>query len=75
LEQLGIQTAFIKPVSTWENGYNESFKGKPRDELVNRQIVYNLKEAKTLIKNWRIEYNPARPNSSLNYRPSAPEAA
>jgi len=74
LEQLGIQTAFIEPGSTWENGYNEGFNGKPRDKLVNRQIVYNLKEAKTLIKNCRIEYNTARPNSSLNYRPLAPEA-
>jgi len=74
LEQLGIQTAFIEPGSPWENGYNESFNGKLRDGLVNREIVYNLKEAKTLIENWRIEYNTVRPNSSINYRPSALEA-
>ena len=73
LERLGIRTVFIEPGSRWENGYNESVNGKLRDELLNREIFYNLKEAMTLIENWRIEYNTVRPHSSLDYRPPAPE--
>jgi transposase InsO family protein len=75
LERLGLRTAFIKPGSPWENGYNESFNGKLRDELLNGEIFYNLKEAKVLIENWRQEYNTVRPHSSLGYRPPAPEVA
>ena len=74
LERVGIKTAFIEPGSLWENGYNESFNGKLRDELLNREIFYNLKEAKVLIECWRKEYNMLRPHSSLGYRPPAPEA-
>jgi transposase InsO family protein len=74
LEHLGTRTAFIEPGSPWENGYNESFNGKLRDELLNREIFYNLREAKVLNENWRIEYNTVRPHSSLDYRPPAPEA-
>jgi transposase InsO family protein len=73
LERLGIKTAFIEPGSPWENGYNESFNGKLRDELLNREIFYNIKEAKVVIENWRKEYNTVRPHSSLDYRPPAPE--
>jgi len=73
LQRLGVKTAFIEPGSPWENGYNESFNGKLRDELLNREIFYNLKEAKVLIDNWRKEYNTVRPHSSLGYRPPAPE--
>ena len=74
LHRLGVKTAFIEPGSPWENGYNESFNGKLRDELLNRELFYNLKEAKILIENWRKEYNTVRPHSSLDYRPPAPEA-
>ena len=49
LERIGVKTAFIESGSPWENGYNESFNGKLRDELLNREIFYNLKEAKVLI--------------------------
>ena len=65
---------FIEPGSPWENGYNESFNGKLRDELLNGEIFYNLKEAKVMIEKWRQEYNTMRPHSSLNYRAPAPEA-
>ncbi len=74
LERIGVKTAFIEPGSPWENGYNESFNGKLRDELLNGEVFYNLKEAKVLIENWRMEYNTVRPHSSLGYRPPAPEA-
>ena len=57
-----------------ENGYNESFNGKLRDELLNGEIFTTLLEAQVLIENWRKEYNQFRPHSSLGYRPPAPEA-
>jgi transposase InsO family protein len=73
LERIGSQTLFIEPGSPWENGYNESFNGKLRDELLNGEIFYTLKEAKVLIEQWRRHYNTVRPHSSLGYRPPAPE--
>ncbi len=74
LKQVGVKTLFIEPGSPWENGYNESFNGTLREELLNREIFYTLKEAKVLIEQWRREYNTIRPHSSLGYRPPAPEA-
>ncbi|MDH4291777.1 MAG: IS3 family transposase [Dehalococcoidia bacterium] len=74
LNRLGVKTLFIEPGSPWENGYIESFNGKLRDELLNRETFYTLIEAKVLIEQWRKEYNQVRTHSSLNYRPPAPEA-
>jgi len=74
LERLEIKTLFIEPGSPWENGYIESFNGKLRDELLNREIFTTLIEAKVLIADWRKEYNQVRPHSALGYRPPAPEA-
>ena len=74
LSKLGVKTLFIEPGSPWENGYIESFNGKLRDELLNREIFTTLTEAKILIEQWRREYNQVRPHSSLRYRPPAPEA-
>jgi len=74
LNRLGVKTLFIEPGSPWENGYIESFNGKMRDELLNREIFTNMTEAKILIEGWRKEYNQVRPHSALNYRPPAPEA-
>ena len=74
LERLGVKTLFIEPGSPWENGYIESFNGKLRDELLNREIFTTLTEAKVLIEQWRKEYNQISPHSSLGYRPPAPEA-
>jgi putative transposase len=73
LGRIGVKTLFIEPGSPWENGYNESFNGKLRDELLNGEIFYTLKEAKVMIERWRQEYNTVRPHSSLGYRPPAPE--
>ena len=73
LQQIGSRTLFIEPGSAWENGYNESFNGKLRDELLNGEIFYSLKEAKIIIEQWRQHYNTIRPHSSLGYRPPAPE--
>jgi len=74
LTRVGVKTLFIEPGSPWENGYIESFNGKLRDELLNREIFTTLIEAKVLIGGWRKEYNQVRPHSSLGYRPPAPEA-
>jgi len=74
LNRAGVKTLFIEPGSPWENGYIESFNGKLRDELLNREIFTTLIEAKILIEQWRREYNQVRPHSSLGYRPPAPEA-
>ncbi len=74
LKRVGVRTLFIEPGSSWENGYCESFNGKLRDELLNGEIFYTLKEAKILIERWPIHYNTVRPHSALGYRPPAPEA-
>ena len=50
LNRLGVKTLFIERGSPWENGYVESFNGKLRDELLNREIFITLEEAKTLIQ-------------------------
>jgi putative transposase len=74
LGRLGVKTLFIERGSPWENGYIESFNGKMRDELLDREIFTTLDEAKVLISQWRKEYNQVRPHSALGYRPPAPEA-
>ena len=71
---VGSKTAFIEPGSPWENGYCESFNARFRDELLNGEIFYTLKEAQILIEQWRIHYNTVRPHSALGYRPPAPES-
>jgi len=70
---VGAKTAYIEPGSPWENGYVESFNGKLRDELMNAEVFNTLKEAQTLIEQWRVHFNTMRPHSSLGYRPPAPE--
>ncbi len=74
LGRVGVRTLFIEPGSPWENGYNESFNGKLRDELLKREIFYSLEEAQVLVEQWRQIYNKVRPHSALGYRPPAPEA-
>jgi len=74
LGNLGTGTLYIEPGSPWENGYCESFNGKLRDECLNGEIFYSLREAQIVIENWRVEYNTRRPHSALGYRPPAPAA-
>ena len=74
LKAVGVKTLYITPGSPWENGYNESFNGKLRDEVLNVEIFDTLLEARVVIERWRQEYNHVRPHSSLGYRPPAPEA-
>ena len=57
LGKVGTKTLYIEPGSPWENGYCESFNGKLRDEFLNGEIFYSLKEAQILTERWRVEYN------------------
>ena len=70
---VGAQSAYIEPGSPWENGYCESFNARFRDELLDREIFYSLREAQILIEPWRRHYNTKRPHGALDYRPPAPE--
>jgi transposase InsO family protein len=74
LGRLKVKTLYIEPGSPWENGYVESFNGKLRDELLNREVFDTLFEAQVLIEEWRKEYNHVRPHSAFGYRPPVPEA-
>jgi transposase InsO family protein len=73
LEKMEVKPTYIEPASPWENGYNESFNGKLRDELLDRELFDTLQEAQVLIERWRVHYNTKRPHSSLGYRPPAPQ--
>jgi transposase InsO family protein len=71
LAKVGTGTLYIEPGSPWENGFCESFNGKLRDECLNGEIFYSLKEAQIVIEKWRVLYNTLRPHSALGYRPPA----
>ena len=73
LEALQVQTLFIEPGSPRENGFVESFNGKLRDELLDREMSYTLTETKLLIERWRRQYNTVRPHSALGYVPRRPK--
>ena len=75
-EILGIEPEkeSIRWIDSPVSGYCESFNGKLRDELLNGEIFYSLKEAQIVIERWRNHYNTIRPHSSLGYRPPAPQA-
>jgi hypothetical protein len=60
---VGARTAYIAPGSPWENGYVESFNARLRDELLNGEIFYTLKEAQIVIESWRRHYNAVRPHA------------
>ena len=73
LVRLGVQTLYIELGSPWENGYNESFNGKLKDEFLNGEISYTLPEAVVLVEQWRRLYNTVRPHSACGGRPPAPK--
>lgn len=66
-----IETALIDPGKPWQNGTNESFNGKFRDECLSMEWFRNRMEAKIVIEDWRIHYNEIRPHSSLQYQTPA----
>lgn len=67
LSSIGVKTLFIEPGSPWQNPYVESFNGRLRYELLDRELFTSLQEAIFVIEDWRQEYNQDRPHSSLNY--------
>ena len=69
----GAKTAYIAAGSPWENGHVESFNARFRDELLDGEIFYSMKEAQVIIESWRRHYNTVRPHGSIGYRPPAPE--
>jgi putative transposase len=66
-----VETALIDPGKPWQNGANESFNGKFRDECLAMQWFKNRIDAKILIEDWRRAFNSIRPHSSLQYRTPA----
>ena len=74
LADIGVKTAYIEPGSPWENGFCESFNGTFRDNLLNGEIFYSLKEVQIIVGEWVKHYNQVRPHSALGYRPPAPQA-
>ena len=75
LKQAEVETLYIAKGSPWENGYVESFNGKLRDELLNRELFLSLTEARWVIDRWRLDYNHHRPHSTLDYQTPAAFAA
>ena len=75
LSESGVKTLHIEPGSPWQNGFNESFNGKLRDELLNAELFTSLTEAKVVTEDWRMAYNHRRPHSSLGYETPAAYAA
>jgi putative transposase len=67
LQTATIETAFIDPGKPWQNGADESFNGKFRDQHLSLQWFRNRAEAKVSIEQWRRHYNEVRPHSSLGY--------
>jgi putative transposase len=70
---VGARTAYIAPGSPWENGSIESFNARLRDELLDGEVFYSLREAQIVVESWRRHYNTVRPHVSLGYRAPAPE--
>jgi putative transposase len=75
LASLGVAPLYIQPGSPWENGYGESFNGKLRDELLDRELFGTLAEVKLITEAFRDEYNTVRPHGSLGYLTPAAYAA
>ena len=75
LKVSGVGTLYIEPGAPWENGFNESFNSRFRDELLNGELFTSLKEAKVVTEDHRLEYNHRRPHSALGYLTPAAFAA
>ena len=75
LDRASVGTLYIQKASPWENGYVESFNGKLRDELLNRELFLSLAEARCVLDAWRLDYNHRRPHSGINWQTPAAFAA
>jgi putative transposase len=70
-KEQGVDWHYIAPGRPMQNGYIESFNGRMRDELLNESLFIDLDQARQLISAWVIDYNTARPHSSLGYKTPA----
>jgi transposase InsO family protein len=75
LKRAAVDTLYIQKASPWENGYVESFNGKLRDELLNRELFLSVAEARYVLDEWRLEYNHRRPHSGIHWQTPAAFAA
>ena len=75
LKVLQVETRYIEPGAPWQNAYIESFNGKLRDELLERELFASVLEAQVLTETWRRHYNERRPHSALGYETPAAFAA
>jgi transposase InsO family protein len=75
LSESGVETLYIEPGAPWQNAYGESFNGRLRDEVLNRELFSSLREAKVVLEDHRLEYNHRRPHSALGYQTPAAFAA
>lgn len=75
LERASVDTLHIRKASPWENAYVESFNGKLRDELLNRELFLSLAEARYVLDEWRLDYNHRRPHSGIDWKTPAAFAA
>ncbi|RDI31594.1 integrase-like protein, partial [Gluconacetobacter liquefaciens] len=57
---------YIAPGKPQQNGFVESFNGRFRDECLNEHLFHNITHARTVIEDWRADYNAVRPHTSLN---------
>ena len=73
IRAVGARTAYIERGSPWENGFIESFNARLRDELLDGEVFYTLREAQIVIESWRRHYNTVRPHASIGYRAPAPQ--
>ena len=71
----GVKTLYIEPGAPWENAYSETFISRLRDELLERELFANLKEAQVLLEDYRDHYNQIRPHGALGYLSPAEFAA
>lgn len=75
LSKASVDTLYIQKASPWENGYVESFNGKLRDELLDRELFLSLPEARYVLDEWRLDYNHRRPHSGIGWQTPAAYAA
>ena len=71
LKVASVGTLYIQKASPWENGYVESFNGKLRDELLNRELFLSVPEARYVLDDWREHYNRHRPHSGIGWQTPA----
>ena len=72
---VGAKTAYITPGSPWESGFIESFNGRLREEPLEGEIFFTLREAQIVIGSWRRHYDAERPHASIGYRAPALEVS